>query len=299
MAEDKRPFLLYTDLKFVVNKLTNDKAGELFKTILAYVNDEDPVIEDMLIDLVFEPIRQSLKRDLVKYNATKEKRAAAGRQGGIKSGETRSKTEQDEANEANSSHTNQTQTNEAVNDNGNVNDNDNGILLEKESKHSLSNNITLEEKKANFLKKNDRKAAMIGGSDSEAKHGGSNKSDAKPPPSTIAVVLDSPYGTGELHHRVREWARANPGKHEAEVFKDFLGYWTAPVQKGQDRGRELWKTKLTFEIGLRLATWAKNEKQSNQNGNKTNTSPADYLTNTARELEAIFNSPNSSRRPTI
>jgi hypothetical protein len=256
MAEDKRPFLLYTDLKFVINKLTNEKAGELFKTILAYVNDENPVIDDMLIDLVFEPIRQSLKRDLVKYNATKEKRAAAGRQGGIKSGETRSKTEQYEANEANGS----------------------------------------------------SKAAMHGGSGDIEVRGVSeptkeqpstkpNKSKNKLIP--LEAVADSPYGDGTLHHRVREWAKANPGKHKAEVFKDFLNYWTATVEKGQDRGRELWKTKLTFEIGQRLATWAKNEKQINQNGNKANTTPAEYLTKTARELEAIFSGSNSSHHAAV
>lgn len=247
MAEDKRPFLLYTDLKFVVNKLTNEKAGELFKTILAYVNDENPVIEDMVIDLVFEPIRQSLKRDLVKYNATKEKRAAAGRQGGIKSGETRSKTEQGEANEANAS----------------------------------------------------SKAAMHGGSVAIEVLTAAKPNKSKSTLIPLEAVPNSPYGDGILHYRVREWSEANGKKYETQLYKDFLTYWTAPVQKGKDHGRELWKTKLTFEIGQRLATWAKNEKQSNQNGNKANTNPTEYLTKTSRELEAIFNSTNSSQHAPV
>lgn len=158
----------------------------------------------------------------------------------------------------------------------------NTILLEKESKHSLSNNITLEEKKANFLKKNNEKAVMDGGSE-------------LPMPS----IPNSPYGDGILHHRAIEWSRANVNKYEPELFKDFLTYWTAPVQKGRDKGREFWKTKPTFEIGQRLATWAKNEKPSNQNGNKQNTNPADYLAKTARDLEAIFNGPNSSHHATV
>jgi len=315
MAENKNSILVYADWLNVFEELEDDEAGRLIKHFFRYVNDLNPEPPDRLTKIAFEPIKQSLKRDLDKWETKKGERSLSGRLGNLKkytpdlykqvsenqitieAAESIAKHRKISLSDNSDSNISQRIANIAVSVSESVSVSD--ILLEKESKHSLSNNITLEEKKANFLKKNDRKAAMIGGSDSEAKHGGSNKSDAKPPPSTIAVVLDSPYGTGELHHRVREWARANPGKHEAEVFKDFLGYWTAPVQKGQDRGRELWKTKLTFEIGLRLATWAKNEKQSNQNGNKTNTSPADYLTNTARELEAIFNSPNSSRRPTI
>lgn len=175
----------------------------------------------------------------------------------------------------------------------------NTILLEKESKHSLSNNITLEEKKAKiFEKNNERKAAMHGGSDLVPELvEGTHQTNASNAEATAPTIPNSPYGDGILHHRAIEWSRANVNKYEAELFKDFLTYWTAPVQKGPDKGRELWKTKLTFEIGQRLATWAKNEKQSNQNGNKTNTTPADYLTKTARDLEAIFSSPNSVHHP--
>jgi len=67
MATDKKSFLLYCDLIHTVSKMPNEKAGELFKHILQYVNDENPITEDLIIQLTFEPIKQSLKRDLQKY----------------------------------------------------------------------------------------------------------------------------------------------------------------------------------------------------------------------------------------
>jgi len=67
MAEGKKSFLLYSDLIFTVNKLTDEQAGNLFKHILSYVNDENPVADNIVTEIAFEPIRQYLKRDLQKY----------------------------------------------------------------------------------------------------------------------------------------------------------------------------------------------------------------------------------------
>lgn len=60
MAENKKSFVLYADLIHTVKKMPKEKAGELFLTILSYVNDEQPVVDDMLVDLVFEPIKRQL-----------------------------------------------------------------------------------------------------------------------------------------------------------------------------------------------------------------------------------------------
>jgi beta-galactosidase beta subunit len=129
--KDKKSFILYADLIHTVVKMPKDKAGELFVTILKYVNDENPVVDDMLVDLTFEPIKQQLKRDLKYWEQVKVNRSNAGKAGGIKSGEIRSKTKQNEANvlllqnskqdEANASKTKQSEANEAVNVNGIVN----------------------------------------------------------------------------------------------------------------------------------------------------------------------------------
>ena len=84
MAEDKKGFLLYTDLIHTIDKMPNDKAGELFKHILAYVNDLNPKTEDLIVQLTFEPIKQQLKRDLLKYKESKEDKSNAGKLGNLK-----------------------------------------------------------------------------------------------------------------------------------------------------------------------------------------------------------------------
>lgn len=106
MAADKNGFILYKDLIHTVEKLPDEKVGQLFKTILEYVNDLDPEPDDILIQVIFEPIKQQLKRDLQAWRSIREKRADAGSTGGKKSGEIRkkkaeikrSKTKQNEAN---------------------------------------------------------------------------------------------------------------------------------------------------------------------------------------------------------
>lgn len=75
----KKSFILYCDLIHTVRHLTDDKAGELFKHILMYVNDENPITDDVLINLAFEPVKQQLKRDLKKWEGIKVKRSDAGK----------------------------------------------------------------------------------------------------------------------------------------------------------------------------------------------------------------------------
>jgi len=79
MAENKKSFLLYCDLIHTVEKLPKSKAGELFLHILNYVNDNNPTTEDLLIQVTFEPIKQQLKRDLVKWDEIRGKRSEAGK----------------------------------------------------------------------------------------------------------------------------------------------------------------------------------------------------------------------------
>ena len=120
MAENKKSFVLYCEIIESVKKLTDQQAGKLFKTILMYVNDENPVVDNILIDLVFETIKQNLKRDLKRWERIQQVRAEAGSKGGKKSGEIRGELSKSKANEANASFC---EANEAVNVNvnGNVN----------------------------------------------------------------------------------------------------------------------------------------------------------------------------------
>ena len=84
MAENKKSFVLYTDLIHTVSKMPNDKAGELFKHILMYVNDENPITDDLILQLTFEPIKQQFKRDLKKWEETIEVKSKGGRIGNLK-----------------------------------------------------------------------------------------------------------------------------------------------------------------------------------------------------------------------
>ena len=78
MAKDKKSFILYVDQKDLWNKLPDEIAGKLIKHIYAYVSDENPQSEDLMIEIAFEPIKQQLKRDLKLFEEKRIKRSEAG-----------------------------------------------------------------------------------------------------------------------------------------------------------------------------------------------------------------------------
>lgn len=79
MATGKSSFVLYTDIIHTLRKMPKDKVADLFLTIVAYVNDENPEVNDPLVDIVFEPIKQQLKRDLKKWDKKRKKLSQAGK----------------------------------------------------------------------------------------------------------------------------------------------------------------------------------------------------------------------------
>jgi nitrous oxide reductase len=114
MAENKKSFLLYTDVHHTVKKLTDEQSGKLFKHILAYVNDENPELNDFVLEIAFEPIKQNLKRDLRKYEIIRAKRSEAGKASADKRQQVLTSVEHDE-------HDKQVSTPSTVNDNVIVN----------------------------------------------------------------------------------------------------------------------------------------------------------------------------------
>jgi hypothetical protein len=112
MAKDKKGFILYADQKELFEQLPDEKAGQLIKFIMKYVNDEDPSTDDLIINLAFTPIKQQLKRDLQKFEQTKVNRSIAGKAGADKRWQ----------NIANDSKRISSIAKMAVNDNVNVND---------------------------------------------------------------------------------------------------------------------------------------------------------------------------------
>jgi len=82
MAEGKKSFLIYTDSRAMVEKLSNERAGILFKTLFSYCDDENPNCDDEVIDMVFEHFKSILKRDLKKYENIIERNRQNGKKGG-------------------------------------------------------------------------------------------------------------------------------------------------------------------------------------------------------------------------
>jgi len=134
MAENKKSFILYCDQKGVWDKLDDAQAGRLIKHIISYVNDDNPVAPDFITELAFEPIKQSLKRDLKKWENQQEQRSEAGK----RSAEVRKRNAQ--LAQRDSTTVNERSISSTVNGNVSVNDNVNANVNE-----SVSNTPTREE----------------------------------------------------------------------------------------------------------------------------------------------------------
>lgn len=82
MAENKKSIIVYADWIHVFKELDDEEAGQLIKHFFSYVNDEDPIAPSKLIKIAFEPIKQTLKRDLENWNKFREKQSENGKKGG-------------------------------------------------------------------------------------------------------------------------------------------------------------------------------------------------------------------------
>jgi len=79
MAEGKKSFVLYVDSKETWEELTDEQAGKLIKHIYKYVNDENPIMDDQLLNIAFLPIKHQLKRDLKRWESKQKQRSEAGK----------------------------------------------------------------------------------------------------------------------------------------------------------------------------------------------------------------------------
>ena len=149
MATDKKSFILYCDTQDLINQLPDEVAGKLLKHIFAYVNDENPQSDDILLNVAFAPIKAQLKRDLKAYEGKRKERSRSGILGNLKKYHedlydrvvSDDLTIDEAQNIAKSRIAIQSDAKLAdnVNDNVNVNDSDNDILLEKETKSKRFN----------------------------------------------------------------------------------------------------------------------------------------------------------------
>ena len=81
MAENKKKIIIYADWIVSFESLEDDEAGRLIKHFFRYVNDLNPE-SDRLTELLFTPIKQTLKRDLQAYNERCDKNSSNGKLGG-------------------------------------------------------------------------------------------------------------------------------------------------------------------------------------------------------------------------
>lgn len=108
----KKSFIIYIDSLGILDQLTDEQAGQLFKAIKDYQNGQKLEI-DPVIDLVLYPFKQQFDRDQAKYQTKCESLRANASRGGIASA---SKRKQIAANGSKSKQI------ERVNDNDSVND---------------------------------------------------------------------------------------------------------------------------------------------------------------------------------
>ena len=84
MAEGKKSFVFYADWIDTFRELPKEKGYDLLMHMLAYVNDEDPVTDDVIIKAIFPHIKNTLKRDLNRWETKKEENSLNGRMGNLK-----------------------------------------------------------------------------------------------------------------------------------------------------------------------------------------------------------------------
>ena len=82
MAKNKKSFVAYADWIDTFEELEDDEAGRLAKHLFRYVNDLNPTPQDKLVKMCFIPIKNALKRDLVKYESIRERNRLNGLKGG-------------------------------------------------------------------------------------------------------------------------------------------------------------------------------------------------------------------------
>ena len=77
----KDSFILYTEQKEVINKLSDEQAGKLIKAIYEYGETGQMPKLDTLLEIVIIPFKQNIDRNADKYEEIKQKRSLAGKKG--------------------------------------------------------------------------------------------------------------------------------------------------------------------------------------------------------------------------
>lgn len=89
MAENKNKVIVYADWIHKFEELEDDEAGRLIKHFFRYINDLNPDPPDRTTKLMFIDIKNTLKRDLDKWEEKSPERIEKARIAGIASAEAR------------------------------------------------------------------------------------------------------------------------------------------------------------------------------------------------------------------
>jgi hypothetical protein len=83
---NKNSFILYLDHLIVLDELSDEQAGKLFKVIRAYHSGDNEtykkLMNDTLIRIVFSLFKSQFIRDIEKYNKVVERNRENGKKGG-------------------------------------------------------------------------------------------------------------------------------------------------------------------------------------------------------------------------
>lgn len=82
MAENKKKVIVYTDWIDIFKNLTDEEAGKLIKHFFMYVNDLNPETDNRIVELMFIPIKATLKRDLKTWEERQRANSSNGKLGG-------------------------------------------------------------------------------------------------------------------------------------------------------------------------------------------------------------------------
>lgn len=86
MKEDKRSFIVYSDIKENLDDMTDTEVATLFRAMVDYsLTGEEPEL-DRFLKHIFMPVRRQMDRDREKWTGIKEARSRAGKLGGAKKG---------------------------------------------------------------------------------------------------------------------------------------------------------------------------------------------------------------------
>ena len=89
MADNKKSIVVYADWIDKFEELEDDEAGRLIKHFFRYVNDLNPDYPDRTTKLMFIDIKNTLKRDLGKWEEKSPQRIEKARAAGLASAEAR------------------------------------------------------------------------------------------------------------------------------------------------------------------------------------------------------------------